>query len=279
MTPRTDNRPPKTLLAAAIALAFFAAAAYADNSGTAPRLPGKVDFEQKLNAQIPLNLTFHDETGQAVRLGQLFRGKPVLLNFMYYRCPMLCSLAMDGMTRSLTDLRFTVGDQFDVINVSMDPTDTPVEAAGEKKMYVTRYGRLDSVHGWHFLTGDQPSIKQLADAVGFHYVYLPEVKQYAHATGLIFLTPSGKVSHYLFGIAYDPRDVRLSLVQASGEKIGSLTDTLLLLCCQYDPTTGKYTRVTMNFVRAGGLATVLAIGGFIGIMIRRDHHQKDEQEK
>ncbi len=279
MTPTTDNRQPATVLAFAIALIWFAGVAYADNSATPPRLPGKVDFEQKLNAQIPLNLTFRDETGQVVRLGQLFRGKPVLLNFMYYRCPMLCGLAMDGMTRSLADLRFTVGKQFDVINVSMDPTDTPVQAASEKKMYVTRYGRLDSVHGWHFLTGEQSSIKQLADAVGFHYVYLPEVKQYAHATGLIFLTPSGKVSHYLFGIAYDPRDVRLSLVQASGEKIGSLTDTLLLLCCQYDPATGKYTRVTMNFVRAGGLATVLAIGGFIGVMIRRERKPKDGLEQ
>ncbi|HKB80897.1 MAG TPA: SCO family protein [Thermoanaerobaculia bacterium] len=257
---------------AALLLLLALAPAHAQiSSQTPPRLPGKVSFDQKLNAQVPLDLMFRDESGQVVRLRQLFRGKPVLLNFMYFHCRMLCGLAMDGLTRSLTDLKFDIGDQFDVITVSIDPRDTPEAAAAQKDRYVKRYGRLDSAPGWHFLTGNETTIKQLTDAVGFHYVYLPEQDQFAHGTGVIFLTPSGRISHYLLGIAYDPRDVRLSLVQASGDKIGSLTDTLVLLCCQYDPATGKYTRVAMNFVRAGGVATLLGLFGFVGIMLRRDH--------
>lgn len=273
---RAGNRQPATILAVTLFAGLFAVAAYADNSATAPKLPGRVAFEQKLNAQVPLDLMFRDESGRVVRLRQLFRGKPVLLNFMYYRCPMLCSLAMDGVSRSLSDLKFDIGNQFDVITVSIDPRDMPEHAAQEKDRYVRRYGRLSSGPWWHFLTGDDTTIHRLTDAVGFEYAYDPQRDQFAHATGILVLTPEGRVSRYLYGIEYKPRDVDLALVDASHRTIGTLTDSILLLCYHYDPTTGRYTQAAMNFVRAGGIVTVLGLAGFIGVMLRREHRGNKE---
>jgi protein SCO1/2 len=242
------------------------------NSATPPQLPGKVAIAQNLNAQLPLDLMVRDETGRVVRLGEYFNhGKPVLLNFMYYRCPMLCPMVMDGVTNALTELRFDIGKEFDVVTISMDPRDTPEQAAAKKDLYVKRYGRFGAANGWHFLTAHESAIKRITSTVGFHYVYAPKNDQFAHGTALIAVTPAGRVSRYLYGFEYKPRDLRLALVEASAGKIGTATDAILLLCYHYDPATGRYSRTAMNFVRAGGVATMLGLAGFIFIMIRREH--------
>ncbi|HYS53566.1 MAG TPA: SCO family protein [Thermoanaerobaculia bacterium] len=254
----------------ALCTLLVAGAALAENSATPPKLPGNVSIEQRLNAQLPLDLMFRDESGKIVRLREYFHGKPVLLNFMYYRCPMLCSMVMEGISSTLTELKFDVGREFEVITVSIDPRDMPPEAVAKKDRYIKRYGRLGAANGWHFLTGHESSIRALTNAVGFHYAYDPEHDQFAHATMLIVATPEGRISRYLYGFEYKPRDVRLGLVEASANKIGTATDQLLLLCYHYDPATGKYSRTAMNFVRAGGIATVLGLASFIVIMIRRE---------
>ena len=253
-----------------VALVLLACSAYADNSATPPRLPGRVDIQQRLNTQIPLDLMFRDESGKVIRLRDELRGKPVLLNFMYYRCPMLCSMVMEGIASTLAELKFDVGKEFDVITVSIDPRDMPDQAAAKKEKYIKRYGRFSAVSGWHFLTGHDTSIKKLTDAVGFHYAYDPKLDQFAHGTALLVLTPEGRISRYLYGFEYKARDVRLALVEASRNRIGSATDQLLLLCYHYDPATGKYSRSAMNVVRAGGIATIVGLAGFIVVMLRRE---------
>jgi protein SCO1/2 len=255
---------------------FVATSAFADNSATPPKLPGEVSIQQKLNAQLPLDLMFRDESGKIVRLRDYFRGKPVLINFMYYRCPMLCSMVMEGITSTLTELKFDAGKEFDVITVSIDPRDMPREAAAKKDKYIKRYGRLGAANGWHFLTGNESTIHALTNAVGFHYAYDPQHDQFAHGTVLIVSTPQGKISRYLYGFEYKPRDLRLALVEASASKIGTASDQLLLLCYHYDPATGKYSRSAMNFVRAGGIATVISLASFIIIMIRRERQGDGE---
>jgi protein SCO1 len=254
----------------ACATLILASSLFADNSATPPKLPGEVSIQQKLNAQLPLDLMFRDEGGKIVRLREYFRGKPVLINFMYYRCPMLCSMVMEGITSTLTELKFDAGKEFDVITVSIDPRDMPREAALKKDKYIKRYGRLSAANGWHFLTGNESSIHALTNAAGFHYAYDPQHDQFAHGTVLIVSTPQGRISRYLYGFEYKPRDVRLALVEASANKIGTASDQLLLLCYHYDPATGKYSRSAMNFVRAGGIATVISLASFIIIMIRKE---------
>ena len=241
------------------------------NSATPPQLPGKVAIAQNLNAQLPLDLMVRDETGRVVRLGEYFNhGKPVLLNFMYYRCPMLCPMVMDGVTNALTELRFDIGKEFDVVTISMDPRDTPEQAAAKKDVYVKRYGRFGAANGWHFLTAHESAIKRITSTVGFQYAYDIKTDQFAHGTALIAVTPQGRVSRYLYGFEYKPRDLRLALVEASAGKIGTATDAILLLCYHYDPATGRYSRTAMNFVRAGGVATMLGLAGFILVMIRKE---------
>ncbi len=257
--------------AVALLVVLLATSLFAESSATPPKLPGKVGIDQKLDAQLPLDTMFRDETGRVVRLRDYANGsKPLLLVFMYYRCPMLCSMVMEGVTSTLTELKFDAGKEFDVVTISIDPRDSAEEAARKKDKYVKRYGRLGSAAGWHFLTGPESAIRKVADTVGFHYAYDPQTDQFAHATALLVLTPAGRVSRYLYGFEYKPRDVRLALVEASANKIGTPTDALLLLCYHYDPVTGKYSRGAMTFVRAGGIATVAVLGGFIFIMIRRE---------
>lgn len=259
---------------ATILLALFAAVtATADNSATPPQLPGKVGITQKLDAQVPLDTMFRDERGHVVRLGELFRGKPVILSFMYYRCPMLCSMVMEGVTSALTELKFDIGKEFDVVTISFDPRDTPQLASEKKEKYVKRYGRAGAADGWHFLTSHESAIRRVTSAVGFEYAYDIQSDQFAHGTALIILTPQGRVSRYFYGFEYKPRDLRLGLVEASANKIGTATDQLLLLCFHYDPATGKYSRTAMNFVRAGGVATVVTLVSFIVVMIRRERRQ------
>ena len=233
--------------------------------------PPHVRIAQKLNTQIPLDLMFRDETGQVVRLNQYFNhGRPVVLNFVYYRCPMLCPMVLEGTTTALTELKFDIGKQFDVITISIDPRDTTKAAAEMKEKYVRHYGRLDAATGWHFLTAHETAIKRLTDAVGFQYEYDSRTDQFAHGAALFVLTPDGRTSRYFYGFEFKPRDLRLAIVEASAGKIGNAVDELLLLCFHYDPSIGKYSRNAMMFARAGGVATMLGLGGFIFVMFRKE---------
>jgi protein SCO1/2 len=261
----------------AVGAVLVSCAALADSSATPPRLPGPVSIQQKLDSEVPLNLMLRDESGNVVRLGDYFRGKPVLLNFMYYRCPMLCSMVMEGVSSALTELKFDVGKEFDVITVSIDPRDTAEQALQMKEKYTKRYGRTGAREGWHFLTANDSAIKALTKSVGFQYAYDQQHDQFAHGTVLLVLTPQGRLSRYLYGFEYKPRDLRLALVEASSGRIGGPTDQLLLLCYHYDPAVGKYGRSALNFVRAGGMATVVSLAAFIIVMIRKERRSEGPQ--
>jgi protein SCO1/2 len=254
-----------------IALAFIALLA----SNAPPTLPGNVSIAQKLNTRVPMELMFRDETGRVVRLREYFGGKrPVVLQFVYYRCPMLCPIVLDGTTEALTNLKYDIGKEYDVLTVSIDPRDTPTAAARMKEKYVKRYGRLDSASGWHFLTANETAIKRLTDAVGFQFAYDPKMDQFAHGAALLVLTPDGRTSRYFYGFEYKPRDLRMAIFEAGEGKIGSVADQLLLLCFHYDPKVGKYSRDALLFARAGGVTTMLALGGFIFVMIRKERTEK-----
>ena len=240
----------------------------------APRLPGRVAIAQKLNTQLPMDLMFRDEYGKVVHFGDYFKsGRPVLLTFMYFRCPMLCSMVLEGTTKAMTELKYDIGKEFDVVTVSIDPRDKPAIAMQMKDKYVKRYGRLSAANGWHFLTSNDDSIRKLTDAAGFQYAYDSETDQFAHGAAILILTPQGKVSRYFYGFEYKPRDLRLALSEASENKIGGLAEQILLLCFHYDPATGKYSRNAMTLVRASGVVTVLSLAGFFVIMIRRERRR------
>jgi protein SCO1/2 len=254
--------------AAILGLLCCAGAVHADESR--PAILRDVGIDQRLNAQVPLDLMFRDETGKAVRLGDYFGGKPVILSLAYYECPMLCTLVLNGLASALKVLSFDIGKQFNVVTVSFNPTETPALAAAKKETYLKAYGRAGAADGWHFLTGEAAAIERLTEAVGFHYQYDPERKQYAHAAGIMILTPQGKIARYFYGVEFPPRDLRLGLVEAADNRIGSPVDQLLLFCFHYDPATGKYGAVVMNSVRVAGALTLLAIATFWIIMWRRD---------
>ncbi len=238
------------------------------------RPPGltNVDIVQHLNEQIPAELTFRDETGKQVRLGDYFGKKPIILNLVYYRCPMLCSEVMAGLSGSLKALKFDVGKEFDIITVSFDPKDTPEAATAKKADYIKRYGRPGAADGWHFLTGPQESIAALTKAVGFEYQYDPKSQQFSHATAIMILTPEGKLAQYYYGVEYPPKDLRLGLIQASQNKIGTLADQVLLYCYHYDPATGKYGAIISRIIQLSGGVTVLSLGLFLIILFRRGSH-------
>ena len=241
----------------------------AQDSNLRPALPGALDgvgIDQKLNTQIPLDLTFRDEYGRTVPLSTYFKsGKPVLLAPVYYRCPMLCTQILNGVAGVLKAVTFNPGQEFEVVAFSFDPKDTAEIAAAKKQTYVRRYGRANTANGWHFLTGDEANIKTLMDAVGFHYKYDPASDQYAHASGIMVITPEGKLSKYFYGVEYSPRDLRLGLVEASQNKIGTAVDQILLFCFHYDGASGKYGAVAMNIVRgaAGAFALLLLAALFM----------------
>jgi protein SCO1 len=239
-------------------------------AGITPGELKKVSFDQNLGVQVPLDLPFRDETGRGVQLSQYFTGRPVILALVYYECPMLCVQALNGLVKSLKVLALEPGRDYSIVTVSFNPAETPEQAAAKKDEYVGRLKRAGAADAWHFLTGNDASIRMLTQAVGFHYVYDAETKQFAHPTGMIVLTPEGKTSKYVFGIDYGPRDIRLALVEASDHKIGTPADRLLLYCYHYDPATGKYGLVLMNLLRLGGVLTVATIGGLILVMRRRE---------
>lgn len=242
----------------------------ASRSDGIPKGLRDVGIDQKLNEQVPLDVAFKDEYGNPVEFGQYFRDRPVILAFVYYDCPMLCHQVLNGLVSSLRTVNFNAGKDFDVIALSFDPRETPALAEKTKANYISIYDRSGTESGWHFLTGDEASIRKVADAAGFKYAWDAETNQYAHAGGIMLLTPKGKVSRYFYGIEYAPRDVRLGLVEASENKIGSPVDALLLYCYHYDPMTGKYGVVVMNVMRLAGVVTVIAIAILLFILRRRD---------
>lgn len=237
-----------------------------------PGLEG-VGIDQHLNEQVPLNLTFKDEQGKTVKLGDYFHdGRPVILNLVYFQCPMLCTEVLNGLTSALRVIRFVPGKEFEVVTLSIDPRETPELAANKKQMYLKKLGNPEAGKGWHFLTGDQAQISELANAVGFHYRYDPKLGQFAHAAGIMLITPSGKVSQYYYGVEYSAKDMRLGIVEASQNKIGSLADQVLLYCYHYDPSTGKYGATITNIIRLAGLATVIVLGSTLVLLFRQEKH-------
>ena len=227
-----------------------------------------VGIEQHLDAQVPPDLTFTDDAGRAVKLGDYFGKKPLILNLVYYNCTMLCGEALAGLSGSMKMIKFDVGNEFDVITVSFNPQETPAIAAAKKQEYLKRYGRPGAAAGWHFLTGPAESINALTKAVGFQYQYDPKINQYAHATAIMVLTPQGRISRYFYGVDYPPKDLRMGLVEASQGKIGNAVDQVLLYCYHYDPATGKYGAIISNILRLGAGLTILLLGGLLFILLR-----------
>lgn len=254
-------------------LILFSAPAFAQmtNSQTVwkPAALRNVGIDQKMGAQVPLDLPFTDESGRAVTLRQ-YATKPLILALVYYQCPSLCDMVLNGIVRSARSLTMTAGNEFDVVAVSFDPHETPELAAAKKHSYMREYERPGSEHGWHFLTGAEASSRTLADAVGFHYAYDTLSNQYAHASGIIILTPEGRTTQYFYGIEYPARDLRLALVEASHNRIGSAIDQVMLYCYHWDPARGKYGMVIQNVLRIAGLLTLFSLVTFMLIMFRRD---------
>jgi len=275
----TKRKPDgwKWALALAFALIVVPSAVWAQGMNTGimsppanVRPPGLKDvgIAQHMGEQIPADLQFLDESGKAVRLGDYFGKKPIILTLVYYRCPMLCGEVLSGLETSLRVLKFDIGNQFDVVTVSFDPKDTPAAAADKKADILKRYGRAGAAEGWHFLTGQANSIDALTKAAGFQYEYDPKSDQFAHATAIMILTPEGKIAQYYYGVEYAPKDLRLGLIQAADKKIGSPIDEVLLYCYHYDPKAGKYSAIISRVLQISGLATVLVLGAFFAVMVK-----------
>ena len=232
-----------------------------------------ITIQQKLNTRIPLDLRFRDETGRDVTLGQYFSTRPVILNLAYFRCAMLCPQVVEGLARSLKQLTFQTGKQYTVLTVSFDPTDTPAIAAEKKAIALKELGQPDAANGWHFLTGDQPAIRALTDAVGFVYRWDPATKQFFHAAGIMLLTPEGRLSRYFYGIQFESVDLRLGLVEASHDRIGSVVDAVLLFCCRYDASSGKYDWLAGRLLSLAGVLTLAIMATFLYVLTRSEPNQ------
>lgn len=256
------------LLAGLLALAL-AGAARAQPGPPPPDLTG-VGFDQRLDAQLPLDLRFRDEGGHNVRLGDYFGRRPVILTLAYYRCPNLCTLVLTQLVETLRKLQFSAGDQFEIVTLSIDPRETPATAMAKKASYIQRYGRPGVDAGWHFLTGEAGSIGALAQTIGFHYTYDAQLDQYMHPTGIVVLTAAGRVARYFYGIDYTPADLRLGLIEASAGTIGSPVDQVLLFCYHYDPTTGRYSPLIQHIMWLAVAGTILALGGLVFALLRRE---------
>ena len=257
-----------------VLLLAAAAAGAAPPASEMPRLLTEIGLDQRLNEPLPLDVPFRDEDGREVTLARYFGRRPVILTLVYYECPMLCTQVLNGVVSALGVLRFSIGEEFDVVTISFDPGETPELAAAKKAAYVKRYNRPGAERGWHFLTGSPRAIKAVTEAVGFRYAYNEGVDQYAHVSGFMVLTPEGRLSRYFYGIEYGPRDIRLALVEAADGRIGSPVDQLLLYCFHYDPRSGRYSLAIMRVVRAAGVLTVGLIVGTIIVMRRRERGQR-----
>jgi protein SCO1/2 len=255
-------------------VAFSVAQAQKPMSDREKAILGTIRFDQNLNQQIPLDLEFVDETGQTVQLKEFFGEKPVILVMAYYECSMLCTLVLNGLLNSLKEVDFDVGNQFNVVTVSIDPDETPEMATEKKESYLTFYGRPGAEHGWHFLTGEEETIRSLTDEIGFHYVYDDRIDEYAHPSGIIIATPEGRISRYFYGIEYPPNDVRLGLIEASAGKIGSTIDQILLMCYHYDPDTGRYNLVIRNVMKIAGTLTFFCVAIPIIVLLIRERRSK-----
>jgi protein SCO1/2 len=242
----------------------------------APAEMAGITIDEKSGQTISLDTAFTDEAGKSVTLGAYFQnGKPVVLQLSYFGCPMLCTLVSQGLVDSFNDLTLMMGKEFEVINISFDPSETPKLAAEKKKSFVDAYNRPAGAESWHFLTGSTASIKQITDQTGFRYKWIEQSKQFSHPAALILLTPDGKISRYLYGVKYDPKTLRLSLVEASEGKIGNTVDRILLTCFHYDSYAGKYTMTAMNIMRAGGVVSVVVLASVIFTLVRRElRHRK-----
>jgi protein SCO1 len=241
-------------------------------SSQLPRALRAIGFDQNIDQHVPLDTTFRDESGASVRLGDYFGKRPVVLVFAYYDCPMLCTLVINGLSSALGVLTLVPGKDFEIVTVSFNPRDTPAAATAKKAAYLERYKQPGASESWHFLTGDESSIERLTQAAGFRYAWDADTKQFAHPSGIIVLTPDGRLARYLFGIEYGPRDLRFGIIEASSGRVGNPVDSLLLYCYHYDPMTGRYGLVIMQVMRLAGAATVLALGAFIIVMVRRERH-------
>jgi protein SCO1/2 len=272
----------KTLVVSSLLVVVAAGGASAQFAGplSAPP-PGKaatdrlpilkdVGIDQKLDGSVPMDLAFVDENGHDVKLGDYFGHRPVVLALVYYQCPMLCTLVLNGLVGSIEGMNFTAGQEYDVVAVSFDPSETPTLAANKKAAYLTRYGRPGAEAGFHFLTGRPESIRALTSAVGFRYAYDPTIQQFAHPAAITVLTPAGRISRYLYGIEFAPRDVRLALVEAADGRIGTVVDQALLYCYHYDPLSGRYATTIMNVIRIGGVLTLAVLGTFVVTALRRE---------
>jgi len=281
------------LAAAALCASVLAPAALAQVSGYGekqmgpvndkpPAILSKVGIAQRLNEQLPLDLTFTDDAGKQVQLGSYFGKRPAILALVYYQCPMLCSEELNGLTGALQMVNFVPGRDFDVIVVSIDPSEGTDLAAAKKRIYLKRYGHPDTAAGWHFMTGTQANIDALTKAVGFGYVKIPgpdgKLTQFAHASSIQIVTPEGKLAQYYMGVEYSPKDLRLGLVEASANRIGSPVDNILTYCYHYDPKTNKHSLIVARVVQLGGLVTLCTLGGFMLVMFRRDARQQDNQD-
>ena len=237
----------------------------------------QVGFDQKLGIQLPLDLRFHDDTGRDLRLGELLGRRPVILAPVYFRCPLLCNQLLNGLTRSLKPVSLAAGQDFDVIAFSINPAETPDLAGPKKRAYLEQYDRPGSANGWHFLVGDQPAISALTEAIGFRYTFNPQTELYAHAAGVVIVTPEGRVARYFYGIDFPPKELESELTRARAGQIGNPIGRLLLLCYDYDAATGKYTLSIMRLLRVAGTATAVALGAFVCLMFRREAKERRKQ--
>jgi protein SCO1 len=262
------------VIAMALLLAVSAAAqppkAAGSPAGDKPAILREIGIDQRLNERVPLDLTFRDEQGRTVRLGEYFGDRPVVLALVYYECPMLCTQVLNGLVRALRVVPLDAGRDFDVVAVSFDPDEGPELARAKKASYVEQYGREGSGPGWHFLTGGRDSIAHLTKAIGFRYTYDPKRDEFAHGAAITVLTPAGVISRYFYGIEYAPRDVRLGIVEASANRVGSIADQILLFCYHYDASTGRYSFTVLTLVRIGGLLTIAAFGIFLWYERKRE---------
>jgi protein SCO1 len=249
-------------------LEMFSNAAFSQSQ--LPEALHNVGIDQRLNEQLPLDIEFRNEEGRLVTLGEFFHDKPVVLSLVYHECPMLCNEVLEGMLRAFRVLRFDVGKEFEVLTVSFNPREDATLARSAKESYIGRYKREGAARGWHFLTGDQTSIDRITKAVGFRYRYDAQKNQYAHAGGIMVLTPEGRLSRYFYGIEFAPKDLRLGLVEASENKIGSIVDQILLFCYHYDPVTGKYGLVILTTMRVTAVLFVLGLAAYVIVMLRRE---------
>jgi protein SCO1/2 len=237
---------------------------------TQEQIAAHAGLEQKLNAQVPFDTVFRDEHGKPINLGTFFGSKPVIFALAYYQCPNLCALVLNGILQTSNELRFDAGKEYEIVVVSFNPHDRPALAAAKKQTYVERYGRSGASLGWHFLTGTEQNINRVAESVGYRFAYDENTRQYAHPSGIMVLTPSGKVARYFPGIEYPPREVRLALIEASHERIGSLADRVFLLCFHYNPATGKYGLLISHVMQVAGIGTAAVLAAYIAFMLHRE---------